>query len=102
VSIERYIYYRVHPDCAHRLPAAAIRLQAALRERLPELQARLLVRQGSGAGLDAPTWMETYAAPTRPGGVDDALLAEIETLAGIHLADAIVGERHIESFLPCA
>ena len=100
MSIERYIYYRVKPELADRLPQAAVALQEAVRSRHAGLQTRLLVKSADPA--QPRTWMEIYAAPASAGGVDDAMLADIEALARIHLAGAIAGERHVETFQPCA
>jgi hypothetical protein len=97
VSVERFIYYR-----AAALPAvrdAVLAMQRALCARHPQLQARLLCRRDAGAEA---TWMETYAAPALATGVDDALLAEIESQAAPALAAHLTGARHIESFQPCA
>jgi hypothetical protein len=87
---ERFIYYRV-ADAAPAPRDAVLAMQRALCERHPRLQARLL--------CNATTWMEIYA---QPGGVDDALLAEIENAASTALGSAIAGARHVETFEPCA
>ena len=90
MSLERFIYYRVGA------PTAALRdavrgMQRRLCEAHPQLRARLLCNDA--------TWMETYA---QPGGVDEALLAEIEALAARVVPLQSIGDRHIESFEPCA
>lgn len=100
MKVERYVYYRVADEAAASLREAAMAMQASLRERHPHLQARLLVRRDTATGIQ--TWMETYAAPALDDGVGNAMLREIESLAAVRLAGAIRGERHIESFEPCA
>ncbi len=97
---ELFIYYRTTHDNASVLHAEALALQAELRARHPELQTRLMRRPEAADGLH--TWMETYAAPQSPNGISDSLLAEIEQLAAARLAALIAGDRHIESFVPCA
>jgi hypothetical protein len=95
VSHERFIYYDVaQPTPALR--AALLAMQHALRARHPRLQARLLCKGGNGGG---ETWMETYA---HPGGVDDALLDEIEALAVPIVSAHGCGPRYVETFTPCA
>lgn len=86
---ERFIYYRVGAPTPV-LRDAVLAMQRALCERHAGLQARLLCND--------TTWMETYA---RPGGVDDALLAEIESLAAARLPSGVAAVRHVESFEPC-
>ena len=97
MSTERFIYYRAAATSAVR--NAVLAMQRALCERHPQLHARLLSRADASA---AATWMETYAAPGLAAGVDDAMLAEIEAIAGTTLADHLVGVRHVETFEPCA
>jgi hypothetical protein len=97
MSVERFIYYRAAASPAVR--DAVLAMQSALCRRHPQIQARLLWRRDGDGGA---TWMETYAAPTLAAGVDDALLAEIESLAAPALAARLAGTRHIETFQPCA
>jgi hypothetical protein len=87
---ERFVYYRV-ADGTPALRDAVLAMQRALRERHPRLQTRLL--------CNATTWMETYA---QPGGVGDALLAEIEDAAAATLGAVLAGTRQVETFEPCA
>lgn len=97
MAIERFVYYRVaagSPSLGDELLA----MQTDLRARHPQLAARLLRRAGDDDAA-AQTWMEIYACP---GGVDDALLAEIDRCAVDLLGPRLVGERHVESFEPCA
>ena len=93
---ELFVYYRVAPATADEAHAAATALQAALHAAHPGLQARLLRRDNGPA--DAETWMETYALPSSPGGVDAALQATIEAAAAAALAVFIDGARHVEAF----
>jgi hypothetical protein len=92
---ELFVYYRVatmHADAA-RLEVR--RFQADLCVRHRALQARLLRRPGEV--VDVQTWMEVYALPQEPGGVSEALQAEIEHAAD-RLMPLIDGPRHCEVF----
>lgn len=98
---ELFIYYRSPMERAGELAAAALAMQAALRERHPGLATRLLRRPEAMDGLH--TWMETYATdPTRaPQGVDTTLEGAIAD-AALVLAPLITGRRHVEVFDSCA
>ena len=93
-----FIYYRVAPDRASEVKAAALALQRRLRAEHAGLVAALLERPGTVQRPDT-TLMETYAvdAAVSPHGVDDALASRIEMLAA-----ALGVERHVEVFTPCA
>lgn len=95
---ELFIYYRLHPSDAAAAQAAVLNFQAQLRERDPDLVARLLCR--SEEGVELQTWMETYATdPARaPAGIDLQMQAEIEALACV-LQPWLHGPRHIEAFV---
>lgn len=89
-----FVYYRVAIADLPTAVAAVRELQDALRARHPGVDAALLRRPETRDGT--ATLMETYAAP---GGVDDALAADIERLA----VDAgLPGPRHVEVFEPLA
>jgi hypothetical protein len=97
---ELFVYYRVVAQ--HAAQALAIvtdwqRERCALHRGL---SARLLKRPAESGAIEE-TWMETYADTLSPGGLGDALLAE---LAGgpSALADLVLGERHAEVFIACA
>ena len=94
---ELFVYWRVVPATADKAHAAATALQSALRAAHAGLQARLL-RRGDGPAGGAETWMETYALPSSPGGVDATLQAAIEDAAAPALAGFIDGARHVEAF----
>ncbi|MET0333917.1 MAG: DUF4936 family protein [Rhizobacter sp.] len=96
---ELFIYYRATQENASVLHAEVSRMQSDLRARHPDLQARLLRRPEAADGLH--TWMETYAAPSHPHGISDALRREIDT-AALALASLIEGARHSEGFDACA
>jgi hypothetical protein len=69
---------------------------AALMQRHPGLQARLLRRADERE--ESPTWMEVYAAP---GSIINAVLVtEIEAELAPCLARFRAGPRHIEVFEP--
>lgn len=92
---ELFIYYRCPAAADAAVQQAALAMQARLCARHPALQARLLRRPPSGP---ATTWMEVYAAP---GGVDEALAADIEAEAAA-LGPWLEGPRHVEVFHACA
>lgn len=94
---ELFVYYRVAPDDAAALGAAAQAMQAALRSAHPGLDARLLRRPEVAQGR--LTFMEVYALP--PAGIDAGLRGQIEAAAEA-LAPWVHGERHTEVFVPCA
>jgi hypothetical protein len=97
---ELFIYYRATIENASVLQAAVLSLQADLRARHPELQARLLRRPEAADGLH--TWRETYAAPSSAHGISASLQGEIESAAHARLVTLISGSRHTESFIACA
>lgn len=99
---ELFIYYRVDPAHARTLREAVTGWQARLRAAHPGLTARLLVRADeTPEGME--TWMETYAtAASAAAGIDDRLAARITREGGQLCAGRIVGDRHVESFRPCA
>jgi hypothetical protein len=92
---ELFVYYRVRADKATSARRAVLSLLDGLRLELPDLQARLLVK--SDAPGDLQTWMEHYAAPDRPAGIDAGLEATI-ALRAAPLAGSIDGPRHTEAF----
>ena len=95
---EVFVYYRVAAASARGARAAVEALQAALRDAHPGLEARLLRRRDDGRADGAETWMETYARPASPGGVDAALQRAIEDAAAPALATWVDGARHGEAF----
>lgn len=102
---ELFIYYRIHATSAASALNAAQAMQQGLREKHPQLAARLWRRPdepGSSPTDDTTTqqtWMETYSFADT--GVTPALQAEIEEAASV-LLPFIVGSRHTEVFVPCA
>ena len=95
---ELFVYYRVAAASAHGARAAVEALQAALRAAHPGLEARLLRRRDDGPAGGVETWMETYARPGSPEGVDTALQRAIEDRAAAVLAAWVDGARHVEAF----
>jgi len=91
--IERYVCYRIDPHASDAVRRDVLAMQRTLRQRFPGLQTRLLRR----VGARGETLMEIYARPHDARGVDDTLLAGIESGAA-----GLVSERRIESFEPCA
>lgn len=97
-----FIYYRIHPDDRAAVMAAVRQFQAELRQRCPELTTDLLCRMPDASGL--LTFMEIYAftnALPPAGRPELALPACIEQAAAV-LSPWLQGERHVETFLPCA
>ncbi len=98
---ELFIYYRIPVARADEALAAVHAFQARLRARYPGLVARLLRRSES---QDSPqTWMEIYAFDPlmSAAGVNAVCQSDIESEARC-LSELIAGERHTESFVPCA
>ncbi len=96
-----YVYYRVRPVDAPAVIDAVGALHAGWRARWPGL-ACALARRADAHDRDATgpwTLMETY---TQPGGVPASRRREIERAARERLGAWIVGERHVEVFVPCA
>ena len=93
---ELYIYWKV--AAAQLGPALRITqdLQAALQQRHPGLQVRVLQR-ADAAGT--PTLMEIY---TLPGGVTPTVQQDIESQAAVHWMPlgAPAPQRHVEVFFP--
>lgn len=97
---ELFIYYHVRSTGAAAAKAAVFDLQAQLRDRFPQLMARLLRRPEDVDGRQ--TWMETYSTdPLRdPTGIDAGLQAEIEGHA-LALLPLLDGPRQTEVFTAC-
>lgn len=97
-----FVYYRVNASNVDAAIAAAGRVQSALRQRHPGLQAALMRRPDAVNGQ--VTLMETYAlaAWVDALGVDEALQRAIELDAARAMAPWIVGERRVEVFVSCA
>lgn len=95
-----YVYYRVRPADAAAVIAAVGALHAGWRARWPGLACTLARRAEAHDRADEPcTLMEIYQ---QPGGVPEACQREIERAARERLAAWVVGERHLEVFVPCA
>ena len=94
---ELFVYYRVAAASAYGARTAVEALQAALCAAHPGLEARLLRRRDDGPAGGVETWMETYAWPGTPQGVDAALQRAIEDGAAA-LAAWVDGVRHVEAF----
>jgi len=102
---ELFIYYRIDAGRAGSALKAAQAMQQGLRDKHPQLAARLWRRPDEPGGSPTneastqQTWMETYSFTDT--GVTPALQAEIEEAASA-LSPFIVGQRHTEVFVPCA
>ena len=100
-SAQLYVYYRVANEPAVQAIAAVHALQAELTDRHPDLRCSVLQRSDSGDAIPADrlTLMEVY---TVEGGIGAALSADIERSAQARLGAWLLGERHVEVFVPCA
>lgn len=100
-SAQLYVYYRVASDPAERAIAAVQALQAELTDQRPGLRCSVLQRSDSGdaASAGSLTLMEVYGFK---GGIGATLAAEIERSAQARLGTWLLGERHVEVFVPCA
>lgn len=92
-----YVYYRVRSADAPQLIAAVHALQARLRSEIPGLICSFSLRAMDDA--QGPTFMETYS---HAEGLDAQSQQLIEARAGRLLGAWIVGDRHVERFVPCA
>jgi hypothetical protein len=92
-----YIYYRVRSADVSRLIAAVHALHAQWQSELPGLTCTL--SQRADAETQLVTLMETYS---HPDGLNPHWQRVIDHAAGQSLARWIVGERHLERFVPCA
>ena len=92
-----YVYYRVRSADAAQLIAAVDSLQARLRPEFPGLVCSLS-RRLDDAAQDA-TLMETYS---HAEGLSPSSQQLIEQRMGPALRAWIVGDRHVERFIPCA
>jgi hypothetical protein len=94
MSARLYVYYRVRPGAEAETVKAIRALQARWSA---DLKCELLRRDDGGS--EGVTLMEVYQAE---GGVSAAWQARIEAEATAATSKALIGERHVERFLPCA
>jgi hypothetical protein len=92
-----YVYYRVRPADAPALIAAIRALQARFQIAWPGLACTLSQRAENDA--DLLTLMESYR---RADGSALDWQRDIERMAHEQLDTWIVGDRHVEVFVPCA
>lgn len=92
-----FVYYRVRAADA----AAAILAVQAFQWRLPSMMLGLscCLSRRADDGTELATLMEIY---THAEGISPARRQEIERVARPALAPWVVGERHVEVFVPCA
>jgi len=98
---ELFVWYRVRREHADEARATVAALQRSLQRDWPDLQARLLVRDGG----ETSTWMETYALPAGSAGAERGINATIEAAiaaAAVPLERLIDGARHTEAFVAIA
>ena len=91
---ELFVYYRVQPGHVAAARRAVLAMQEALRTSFPNLQARLLSRDGADG---APTWMETYAQAGADAGIGADAVQAIADRAAV-LEPFTEGGRHVEVF----
>jgi hypothetical protein len=92
-----FAYYRVRPADALAVVAAVRALHDTLQAAMPGLVCTLSRRADSNTEL--LTLMETYS---HADGVDEVWQRSIECSAREALTAWVVGERHVEVFVPCA
>ena len=92
-----FVYYRVRAAGAAAAISAVQAGQADLRVTLPGLACTLSRRADEAA--EYLTLMETYA---HADGVTAAAQRDIERQTRAAISAWLVGERHIEVFVPCA
>ena len=92
-----FVYYRVRAADGTAAIAAVQAGQARLKVTLPGLACTLSRRVDDAA--EHLTLMETYA---RGDGVTAAAQRDIERQMRAAIEAWLVGERHIEVFVPCA
>jgi hypothetical protein len=94
MSARLFVYYRVQPG----KEAATVRAMRTLQARWSaDLNCELLKRDGDAS--DGVTLMEIYRAE---GGVSADWQARIEAEALAAMSAWLIGERHVERFVPCA
>lgn len=104
-AAQLYVYYRVRAVDAPALIAAVRRMQADWQAALPGLVCGLSQRADEHSAATELTLMETYAvAPGVPPlpALPPNWPQELEARARTQLAPWLLGERHVEVFVPCA
>lgn len=96
-GVQVYVYYRVRPADLATVVATVRALQAGMAAAQPGLCCGLSQRVEEGVEL--VTLMETY---THAVGLSEAWRNELQTCANLQLAQWTVGQRHLETFAPCA
>ena len=93
-----FVYYRVKAEDADQVIAAVRTMQRELCAAVPGLRCSLGQREEI-AETEWLTLMETYSSDAQDS---PAWRNTVEALAAQRLQHWIDGERHIETFLPCA
>ena len=93
-----FVYYRVKPEDADQVIAAVRTMQSELCVAVRGLRCSLDQREEI-AETEWLTLMETYCSDVQG---PTTWRNTVEALAAQRLQRWIVGERHIETFLPCA
>jgi hypothetical protein len=99
-ATELFIYYRVDAQHVSEAQSGVLEWQRELGAAHPALQCRLLMQPVQREGLQ--TWMETYAIAGSAHGCEMNVLRERIELGAPSLQPWIVGQRHVEVFVPCA
>lgn len=98
--LELFIYYRVSVRHATEARSDVLEWQRELEGAHPALHCRLLMRPEEREGLQ--TWMETYAIADPAQSPDAGALRQHIEQGPEALQSWIIGERHVEVFVPCA
>ena len=94
---ELFVYYRVRVGSETIASNLVDAFQTGLKQRFPQLSARLLRRPPSPD--EAQTWMEIYAVASGGVGITPEVQQAIDA-AALALATHLDGPRHTEVFLP--
>jgi hypothetical protein len=97
---ELFIYYRVNARNATDARSKVLEWQREIGAAHPALQCRLLMQPVAREGLQ--TWMETYAIADPARSLEANALRSCLEQGPPELQSWIVGERHVEVFVPCA
>ena len=102
-AAQLYVYYRVAQAQAAEAIDAVNALHAELAAQQRGLQCSVLQRAGGSAATvaDSLTLMEVYRLEGGVG-IGAALAAQIDRSAQVRLGAWLLGERHVEVFVPCA
>ena len=93
---ELYVYYKLAPGQLDAARTAFEQLRAALKQPLPGLRSRLLMRPAAAGAVQ--TWMEIHAWAEGSADAPDDWVERLERQVA-QLAGPSVGRRHVEVFV---